>query len=43
MKMELKRFLGVICLLFFLGTVSAKNIDSKCPCQPKPPTTEADL
>jgi hypothetical protein len=41
MKMQLRRFLGTICLLFFLGNSYAENLNYKCPCQPKPPQFNA--
>jgi hypothetical protein len=43
MKIGLNRFLGLICLLFFLETAFAENINSKCPCGPKPPTSPPTL
>lgn len=42
MKTKLKRFLGVICLLLFLGTANAEDMNWKCPCKPKPPSSKND-
>lgn len=39
MKMRLKKTLGILCLLLFITTASAENLNSKCPCRPRPPGT----